>query len=87
MIPNRYSLERSGLATVAGLASHGARVYMGARSKSKALNAIHEVEAQIPSADILFLEIDLTNLDSVIQAAKTIVEFVQLLVQPLSQYI
>lgn len=43
---------------------------MGARSKDKALAAIHEIEEQLPSANIHFLDLDLSNFQSVIAAAK-----------------
>lgn len=45
---------------------------MGARSKDKALAAIHEIQEQQPSADIHFLDLDLSSFQSVITAAKKI---------------
>lgn len=57
-----------------GLAARGAKVYMGARSKDKALAAIHEIQEQLPSANIHFLDLDLSNFQSVIAAAKKIRE-------------
>jgi NAD(P)-dependent dehydrogenase (short-subunit alcohol dehydrogenase family) len=59
-----------GKATVIGLAQHGATVYMGARSESKATSAILEMKNELPNADIRYLHMDLTNLSSVIAAAK-----------------
>ncbi|KAH8878829.1 NAD(P)-binding protein [Thozetella sp. PMI_491] len=59
-----------GKATVAGLALHGAKVYMGARSEEKAVAAIEDIRKGIPGADIHFLSMDLQHLDSVIKAAR-----------------
>ncbi|CAM1501259.1 Fc.00g104210.m01.CDS01 [Cosmosporella sp. VM-42] len=59
-----------GKATVVELASHGAKVYVGARSESKALAAIEEIRAMLPSTNIEFLLLDLTDFRSVISAAK-----------------
>ncbi|EGR49142.1 uncharacterized protein TRIREDRAFT_60739 [Trichoderma reesei QM6a] len=58
-----------GKQTVIGLATRGAKVYMGARSKGKALAAIHEIQEKHSSADIHFLELDLSSFQSVIAAA------------------
>ena len=55
---------------MAGLASHGARVYMGARSESKATVSIQEIKEQIPAADVRFLELNLSNLASVVETAR-----------------
>jgi hypothetical protein len=60
-----------GKATVAGLASHGARVYIGTRSESKAIAAIQEIKSHYSNADLHFLPLDLSNFASVIEAAKT----------------
>lgn len=43
---------------------------MGARTESKANEAIQEIKAKTPSADIHFLQMDLSRFDSVITAAK-----------------
>lgn len=43
---------------------------MGARSKAKALDAIDQIRKDVPSADIEFLEMDLSDLDSVVKAAR-----------------
>ncbi|KAH6886189.1 hypothetical protein B0T10DRAFT_575877 [Thelonectria olida] len=59
-----------GKSTVIGLASHGARVYLGARSESKAMAAIEEIKAQLPSAKIFFLPLDLSSFRSVVSAAR-----------------
>lgn len=59
-----------GKATVIGLAQHGATVYMGARSESKASASIVEIKNELPNADIRYLHMDLTNLSSVIAAAR-----------------
>ncbi|KAI8675774.1 hypothetical protein NCS57_00479400 [Fusarium keratoplasticum] len=59
-----------GKSTVVALASRGAKVYMGARSEAKATATIAEIKAQLPSAQILFLPLDLSSFKSVISAAK-----------------
>lgn len=74
--PPRASLTQQvlnrGKATVVGLASHGARVYMGARSEAKALGAISTIRKELPSADVVFLPLDLSSLSSVVAAAETV---------------
>ena len=50
------------------LLEHNATVYMGSRSKSKAEAAIEELR-KITGKEALFLELDLSSLDSVKQAA------------------
>lgn len=61
---------------MAGLASRGARVYIGARSEQKAAAAIQEIQQiqqadpTAPACDIRFLEMDLARLASVVAAAK-----------------
>lgn len=47
---------------------------MGARSKDKALAAIHEIQEKHSAADVHFLELDLSNFQSVINAAKKLRE-------------
>lgn len=59
-----------GKETVAGLASRGAKVYMGARTESKALSAIEAMQKEIPGANIEFLQMDLTDFKSVVAAAR-----------------
>ncbi|PNP45306.1 hypothetical protein TGAMA5MH_03030 [Trichoderma gamsii] len=61
-----------GYETVIGLAARGAKVYMGARSKDKANAAIKEIQEKHPSANIHFLDLDLTKFSSVVAAAKRI---------------
>ncbi|KIW14279.1 hypothetical protein PV08_07061 [Exophiala spinifera] len=63
-----------GRETVMGLASHGARVYMGGRSKQKAMDAIVEIKEKLPSADIQYLHLDLSNLESVTEATQTLLK-------------
>ena len=55
--------------TVAGLASHGAKVYMGARNELKALQSIKDIKSQVPDAQVHFLSIDLSSLHDVASAA------------------
>ncbi|KAH8660318.1 hypothetical protein BX600DRAFT_482245 [Xylariales sp. PMI_506] len=61
-----------GKATVAGLARQGAKVYMGARSKDKALAAIEDIRNEISTAEIFFLEINLSSFESVVAAANKV---------------
>ncbi|KAI5460853.1 hypothetical protein BGZ63DRAFT_252267 [Mariannaea sp. PMI_226] len=61
-----------GYATVVGLASRGAKVYMGCRSETKALGAIEDIKAEMASANVHFLSLDLSNLQSVVSAAKSL---------------
>ena len=42
---------------------------MGARSKDKALKAIEEMKAQVKSANVQFLALDLSSFQSVVSAA------------------
>lgn len=53
------------------LAKHNANVYMGARTASKAENAIAEIKKEVPEANIKFLELDLASLESVKKAAES----------------
>ena len=48
---------------------HGAKVYLAARSKQKALAAIADLKEET-NRDALFLELDLTRLASVQKAAE-----------------
>jgi enoyl-[acyl-carrier-protein] reductase (NADH) len=63
-----------GYATVTELARHGAKVYLAARSESKALAAIKKLHAEIPKIPIknlVWLPLDLTDLDDVARATRT----------------
>jgi hypothetical protein len=57
------------------LVSHEARVYVGARSEDKAQAVISEINKDIPGADIHFLKLDLSSLQSVQDAAKELQRF------------
>ncbi|KAK8037689.1 hypothetical protein PG991_001035 [Apiospora marii] len=59
-----------GYHTVAHLAQHGAHVYMGARSPEKATAAITNIKQTHPAAHIDLLQMDLTDLASVVAAAQ-----------------
>ncbi|KAH0424301.1 hypothetical protein CcaCcLH18_11652 [Colletotrichum camelliae] len=59
-----------GYHTVARLAEHGAHVYMCVRSLEKGTRAIAEINETCPSANVDLLEMDLTDLTSVVAAAK-----------------
>ncbi|CRG85377.1 putative oxidoreductase C736,13 [Talaromyces islandicus] len=61
-----------GKSTVVGLAKRGAKVYIGSRNESKALAAADEIQKLIPTANILFLQLDLGSFESVIAAAQKI---------------
>ncbi|OCL12811.1 NAD(P)-binding protein [Glonium stellatum] len=64
-----------GLTTVEQLATHGAKVYMGARSEDKANEAIKKLRSANPSLDdnaITWLPLDLANPASVVAAAEKI---------------
>lgn len=54
------------------MAARGAKVYMGARSKDKAVAAIKEIQEKHPSANIHFLDLNLSDFSSAIAAAKKI---------------
>ncbi|KAK3339644.1 hypothetical protein B0T25DRAFT_618133 [Lasiosphaeria hispida] len=60
-----------GMATVAGLASKGAKVYIGARNPDKARKAIDDIKQSLakPEAEILPLLLDLQDFASVVNAA------------------
>ncbi|EED13284.1 short-chain dehydrogenase, putative [Talaromyces stipitatus ATCC 10500] len=62
-IANNSLTNRRGKTTVAGLASRGARVYMGARSAEKAEDAIADIKRELgnPRVDINFLKLGLTD--------------------------
>jgi len=64
-----------GYALVTVLASvHGCKVYLGARSPSKGEEAVRAIKANFPSADIEFVQIDVTVEASVLTAASKIAE-------------
>ncbi|KAJ5128172.1 hypothetical protein N7448_008951 [Penicillium atrosanguineum] len=59
-----------GYYTVLHLVQHNAKVYIGARSQTKADKAIVSIRKQLPSADIQLLIMDHMSLESVVAAAK-----------------
>lgn len=63
-----------GYSTVEELARHGAKVYLGARSASKAQAAIDQLRQkhQIPADRLIWLPLDLSSLANVVNAAKTL---------------
>ncbi|MFE3796311.1 SDR family NAD(P)-dependent oxidoreductase [Nocardia tengchongensis] len=72
-----------GLETALQLAEHGARVVMACRSAEKAGAAADLIRAKVPTAELLFVELDLASLESVGKAAVRVhdeVERVDLLV-------
>ncbi|CEL10030.1 Putative Dehydrogenases with different specificities [Aspergillus calidoustus] len=58
-----------GFYTVSHLAAHGAHVYMCARSPEKGTAAINSIKEKHPSAKISLLQMDLTDLSTVVHAA------------------
>ena len=60
-----------GKETVLQLAKHNPKIYLAARTPSKAKDTIASIKEQVPNADITFLELDLTSLASVKKAAET----------------
>ncbi|KAF8435297.1 hypothetical protein BGX38DRAFT_1217602 [Terfezia claveryi] len=55
--------------SVLEFARHGGKVYMASRTESRARQAIEEVIAQVPNAQIEYLHLDLTSLEGIKQAA------------------
>ena len=66
----------SGRPTVAHLAARGARVYLAARSTARADEAIRAIKAETPTLDIVYLQLDLSDLNSVKKAAEEFLRFV-----------
>lgn len=69
-----YKSAGIGYAVTAELFRHGAKVYLAARSESKALAAIEKLRAEnskIPKENLVWLPLDLANLDLVERAAST----------------
>lgn len=64
-----------GFGTSIELAKHGARVYIASRSPSKVRDAIQQIVAECPMADVHFLPLDLANLASVVEAAQMFREY------------
>ncbi|KAF8477340.1 retinol dehydrogenase 12 [Kalaharituber pfeilii] len=58
-----------GKVSVLEFARHGAKVYMASRTESKARKAIDEIKAEVPGAQVEYLHLDLTSLQSVKEAA------------------
>jgi NAD(P)-dependent dehydrogenase (short-subunit alcohol dehydrogenase family) len=61
-----------GYETTLHLALHKAKVYVATRSPPKAADAISKIKAIDPSAEVYFLPLDLSNLESVRNAADRI---------------
>jgi NAD(P)-dependent dehydrogenase (short-subunit alcohol dehydrogenase family) len=61
-----------GFETVRGLAGAGAHVVMAARNQEKARTAVGKIEAEHPGASIEVVELDLSDQQSVAQAAEAI---------------
>ncbi|CEJ62868.1 Putative Retinol dehydrogenase [Penicillium brasilianum] len=63
-----------GFGTSIELAKYGARVYIASRSATKFNDAKRIILSEFPKADVRFLTLDLTNLDSVQAAAEKFTE-------------
>ncbi|KAJ5492681.1 hypothetical protein N7539_001427 [Penicillium diatomitis] len=62
-----------GKETILQLAKHNPeRIYLGARSEAKAKAAIGDIKETVPTANIIFLQLDLASLKSVKKAAETL---------------
>ncbi len=62
-----------GYTTTEQLARHGAKVYVAARSEAKAHTAIEKIYAnnkKVKAGKLIFLPLDLADLDSVAKAAE-----------------
>lgn len=59
-----------GAASVRAFAKHNARIYLAARSPSKAEATIADIKHAIPNANITYLRLDLASFDSVKEAAE-----------------
>lgn len=59
-----------GLVTARELARAGARVWLACRSRDKGMAAIEQIRAQVPSANLEFLALDLGSLAAVRQSAQ-----------------
>jgi NAD(P)-dependent dehydrogenase (short-subunit alcohol dehydrogenase family) len=63
-----------GYATSIELARHGAKVYLACRTESKALAAIELMHTEAPdikAGSLIWLPLDLIDLDSVVKAVET----------------
>jgi NAD(P)-dependent dehydrogenase (short-subunit alcohol dehydrogenase family) len=70
----KYKSAGIGYATTIELARHGAKVYLACRSEPKALAAIeqmHREGPEIKAGSLIWLPLDLMDLDSVVKAAET----------------
>lgn len=52
------------------MATHHAKVYLGARSEEKGKIAMQEIKDLMPNAEVYLLKMDMMNLQSVDSAAK-----------------
>lgn len=72
MLKRAYS-SGIGYATAEELARHGAKVYMAARSEAKvhaAIEKIHANNKRVEAGKLIFLPLDLADLDSVAEAVE-----------------
>ena len=70
---NRASSSGIGYATAEQLARHGAKVYLAARSEAKvhaAIEKIHAINPKVEAGKLIFLPLDLADLDSVAKAVE-----------------
>jgi NAD(P)-dependent dehydrogenase (short-subunit alcohol dehydrogenase family) len=78
-ISKTYKHDSAGIgyATTVELARHGAKVYLASRSKAKALAAIELIHTENPgirAENLIWLPLDLMDLDSVVKAADTFMQ-------------
>ena len=72
----KYDSAGIGYATTIELARHGAKVYLASRSESKTLAAIkqmHDESPDIKIGNLIWLPLDLIDLDNVKKAAETFI--------------
>ena len=61
-----------GFETARIFATKNARVLLGCRSKSKAMQAIEDIQAVYPKADLAWIELDLSDLNNIRSAAEVV---------------
>lgn len=72
-----YNSAGIGYEVTAELARHGAKVYLASRSERKALTAIEKLYAEnskLQKGNLIWLPLDLADLDAVEKAAQTVIE-------------
>jgi len=70
-----WLIFRRGLATTPELTRHGAKVYIASRSRTKVGAAIQSLKEKQPRADLYFLCVDLSDLESVKKGVEEFLSF------------